>query len=146
MEWDSGREAIRTAMSEAQRKGSMRKLHRLRIALRRARLLHAVGKRTEVADLPALPAAWVELCQGIGRLRDLKLALRRLAPEGGPSAMWVRALTRERVRLRRQLLARIVREAGVRRPATVPPPNSTYGASPGAIDLVHVEPEAGELA
>ncbi|HZY69897.1 MAG TPA: hypothetical protein VFF67_02820 [Thermoplasmata archaeon] len=145
-EWEAVLGEIRGTMRDVRRKASMRKLHRLRIALRRARMLHRAGERTAITGLPALPPRWVELARTIGRVHDLKIAIRRIPAPDRRRWAWARTLAAERDRLRAELLGRIGRDSDVARRSPRPPLSQPVGGTPGGPRFEHVGPLAQAAA
>ncbi len=96
------RERVRVAHRRARRKGSVRRLHRLRIQVRRLRHLGELRDHLET-DRRSLPPRLVRRLQSeLGRLHDLDIVLDGL---GGGLARsgWGTALRRERRRLQRAI-------------------------------------------
>jgi CHAD domain-containing protein len=101
-EEEARRERVRAAHRRARRKGSVTRLHRLRIQVRRLRHLGELRGQLD-PERPALPPPVVRHLQAqLGRLHDLDIVLDGIGTQLTTSA-WGEALRKERRRLRRSI-------------------------------------------
>ncbi|HTW76546.1 MAG TPA: CHAD domain-containing protein [Thermoplasmata archaeon] len=99
-------ERVRGAQKKARRKGSVARLHRLRIQVRRLRHLNELRSRLE-PDRAATPPPVVRRLQSqLGHLHDLDLVLEGVGPALTATA-WGEALRAQRRRLRRAIATTI---------------------------------------
>jgi CHAD domain-containing protein len=100
------------AYRRALRKPSTRRLHRLRIALRNARMLRVLVGRVTGHPANSVPADLDKLQRTLGRLHDLDMVAERIAslPSGENLDEWERQWRRARKTERIRVLARMQRK------------------------------------
>jgi CHAD domain-containing protein len=114
-------ERVRAAHRKARRKGTVARLHRLRIQVRRLRHLDELRGRLE-PDRPQLPPPTVRRLQSqLGRLHDLDIVLDGIG-SGLAGTAWGKALRRERRRVRRAIEASLDQPRWPWRPTPLPGP------------------------
>jgi CHAD domain-containing protein len=120
-EEEARRERVRAAHRRARHKGTMTRLHRLRIQVRRLRHLGELRGELD-PDHPALPPPVVRRLQSqLGRLHDLDLVLDGIG-SGLTATDWGEALRGERRRLRRSIEKVLHQPRWPWRPSSVPGP------------------------
>jgi CHAD domain-containing protein len=115
------RERVRVAHRRARRKGSMARLHRLRIQVRRLRHLGELRGELDPSR-PRLPPPVVRKLQSeLGRLHDLDIVLDGIGAQLS-AREWGESLRRERRRLRRSIETSLHRHGWPWRPSSLPGP------------------------
>ena len=99
-----GHEKFVTAHRRARKRPSMKRLHRLRIRVRRLRQLTDISGAIDPASTEPLAGSLRSLQQDLGRLHDLDVLLGRLDATFG-ATRWARALHKERRRRRRRIVS-----------------------------------------
>ena len=111
-----GHEKYVLAHRKARKRPSMKRLHRLRIRVRRLRQITDISGATDPASTEPMTGSLRSLQQDLGRLHDLDVLLGRLDATFG-TTRWARALHKERKRQRRRIVANLdsvrPRRAGV---------------------------------
>ena len=115
-----GPAAIRAAHRRARRRPTSRRLHRLRLRVRRWRALTELADAIAPGFAPPDPGALRALQARLGRLHDLDV-VEELTAEGVPAPV-SRALRKERRRLRERLLRSLRADAAT---AGIPPEPAT---------------------
>ncbi len=114
-------ENVRLAHRRARRKGSVTRLHRLRIQMRRLRHLDELRGRLD-PDLPGGPTPAVRRLQGqLGRLHDLDLVLEGIGA-GLAATDWGLAIRAQRRRLRRSIETTLKERRWPWQPTSLPGP------------------------
>ena len=99
-----GHEKFATAHRRAHKRPSMKRLHRLRIRVRRLRQIADISGAVDPASTEPLSGSLRSLQQDLGRLHDLDVLLGRLDATFG-ATRWARALHKERRRQRRRIVS-----------------------------------------
>jgi CHAD domain-containing protein len=117
----SRQERVRLAHRRARRKGSVARLHRLRIQVRRLRHLDELRGQLDPAHPGAPPPVVRRLQSQLGRLHDVDIVLDGIG-SALASTPWGEALRRERRRLRRAIETTLHERRWPWRPTSLPGP------------------------